>query len=217
MAFNATREDGFSGPIEIRVKGLPKDLSLPGKIVIEPNQYRAFTVLQAGSEFAGLTGEAAKEVELIASAKIGGRKVEKIVGSLGEVTVHEEPKLFVRIAPDRDSGEVATDGMLELVLHPGETITAKIVADRLGLKDRIDFGKEDSGRNLPHGVYVDNIGLNGLMIPEGQSEQQFFITAADWVSETVREFHVRTTGKEKQTSQSVRLIIRKPEALAKAP
>ncbi len=34
LAFNATREDGFSGPIEIRVKGLPKDLSLPGKIVI---------------------------------------------------------------------------------------------------------------------------------------------------------------------------------------
>lgn len=216
LAFTATREDGFNGPIEIRATGLPESLFLPEKIVIEPNQLRAFTVLRANPEFAGLSGEAAKKVKLIASAKIGGESVEKSPGSFGEIKVAEEPKLFVRIEPDGDSGKVAADGTLELVIHPGETITAQVLADRLGLKERIDFGKEDSGRNLPHGVYVDNIGLNGLMIPEGKSEQQFFITAAPWVPETVREFHVRTTGKEKQASQSVRLIVRKQGALAEA-
>jgi len=147
---------------------------------------------------------------------INGKPVEKSLGSLGNVAAVEEPKVFVRIEPDGDSGKVAADGTLELVIHPGETVTAKIIADRLGLKDRIEFGKEDAGRNLPHGVYVDNIGLSGLMIPEGKSEQGFFITAAPWVPETVREFHLRTEGKEKQASQSVRLIVKEKDALAGA-
>lgn len=214
LAFSATREDGFKGAIRIHAEGLPANLSLPEKIVIEPNQYRAFTVLGAGPDFAGVSGDAAKEIELIASAIIDGRTVKKSLGSLGEIAAVEEKNVFVRIEADGESGKVASDGTLELTLHPGETITAKIMADRLGMKDRISFGKEDSGRNLPHGVYVDNIGLSGLMIPEGKSEQHFFITAASWVPETTREFHVRTTGKEKQASQSVRLIIRKPDALA---
>ena len=42
----------------------------------------------------------------------------------------------------------------------------------------VSFGKEDAGRNLPHGVFVDNIGLNGLMLLEGQNEREFFITAS---------------------------------------
>jgi len=216
LAFMATREDGFKGPIKIRASGLPENLSLPENVIIEENQYRAFTVLKAGADFAGLLGGAAEQVELIATATINGKPVRKSLGSLGDITVVEEPKVFVRIEPDAASGKVAADGTLELLLHPGETITAKIIADRLGMKDRIEFGKEDSGRNLPHGVYVDNIGLSGLMIPEGKSEQHFFITAAPWVPETVREFHVRTTGKEKQASQSVRLIVREKDALAGA-
>ena len=54
------------------------------------------------------------------------------------------------------------------------------------------------------------------MIPEGKSAQQFFITAAPWVAETVRDFHLRTTAKEKQTSQSVSLIVKEKDALAGA-
>ena len=216
LAFTATREDGFKGPIEIRATGLPENLTLPESVTIEEDQFRAFTVLKAGADFAGLLGEAAEKVELIATAMINGKPVEKSLGSLGNVAAVEEPKVFVRIEPDGDSGKVAADGTLELVIHPGETVTAKIIADRLGLKDRIEFGKEDAGRNLPHGVYVDNIGLSGLMIPEGKSEQGFFITAAPWVPETVREFHLRTEGKEKQASQSVRLIVKEKDALAGA-
>ena len=69
---------------------------------------------------------------------------------------------------------------------------AKVRVTRNDFKERISFGNEDSGRNLPHGVYVDNIGLNGLLIVEGKVERTFFITAAKWVLETTRTFHLKT-------------------------
>lgn len=96
----------------------------------------------------------------------------------------------------------------ELVIHPGQTISARILVERGGFKGRITFGKEESGRNLPHGVYVDNIGLNGLMIPEGQSEREFFITAAPWVPETDRLFHLKAAVGGNPTTWPVLLKVR---------
>ena len=55
----------------------------------------------------------------------------------------------------------------------------------------VSFGKEDSGRNLPHGLYVDNIGLNGLLLLAGQSEREFFITAAPWVPPSTSTFYLK--------------------------
>ena len=57
--------------------------------------------------------------------------------------------------------------------------------ERNGFKDRVQFDVD----NLPHGVIVDNIGLNGVLIPEGQTERQIFLKAAPWVPETSRPFH----------------------------
>ena len=60
-------------------------------------------------------------------------------------------------------------------------------------KGVVSFGKEDSGRNLPHGLYVDNIGLNGLLLLADQSERAFFITAAPWVPPSTSTFYLRAS------------------------
>ena len=53
-----------------------------------------------------------------------------------------------------------------------------MIVDRdADFKNEISFGKEFAGRNATHGVYVDNIGLNGLLLLEGGTEREFFITA----------------------------------------
>jgi hypothetical protein len=59
----------------------------------------------------------------------------------------------------------------------------------------------DSGRNLPHGLYVDNIGLIGLHIVEGESEREFFITAAPIARPGERLFHLRATADGGQCSE----------------
>lgn len=217
VMFTATRKDGFDGPIEIRVSGLPDGLTMPPVVTIEPRQYRAFTTIHANREFAGVPQEVADKIKLTATGTIRGKKVEKALGNLGKLEKGPDAKVLVSIEPDEGSGVVGKDGVLEFAVSPGETITARVGAQRLGFKERIDFGKEDSGRNLPHGLYVDNIGLNGLMIPVGKNDQRFFITAAKWVPDTVREFHIRTTADGKQASTPVRIRVRSADKMASTP
>ncbi|MDF1861064.1 MAG: hypothetical protein P1U87_12680 [Verrucomicrobiales bacterium] len=207
LMFTAKRVDGFSGPIQIKIDGLPDELTGLPSVTIEENQYRAFTPIHLQSGVEALTEEQTKGIRLTATAKVNGRKVEKSLGGLGKIEVGPAAKALIQIESDGASGKVAGDGILEFTVTPGETITARVVAQRLGFEERIDLGKEDSGRNLPHGLYVDNIGLNGLMIPVGKSEQRFFITAANWVPATVREFHLQTTVDGKQVSMPARIRV----------
>ena len=44
-------------------------------------------------------------------------------------------------------------------------------------RGQVPFGTEGSGRNLPFGVIVDNLGLNGLLVLQNQLESVFFVTA----------------------------------------
>jgi hypothetical protein len=54
---------------------------------------------------------------------------------------------------------------------------------------------------------VDNIGLNGLLIVEDQTEREFFITAARKARPGTRLFHLRANGDGGQCSQPVLLRI----------
>ncbi len=193
LLFTATRSDGFNGPVSLEIGGLPDSLSVPGGLTIEAGQDRAHTLLSAGKEFAGLTEAEAAAVTITARGEVGGKGVERTVGALPPVGVLADKKLRVALQPDGDSGHFADDGVLEFTIRPGGTITALVTVERNGFTGEIPFGKEDAGRNLPHGVYVDNIGLNGLMIQEGRSEQRVFITSAKIVPETTRLFHLVTT------------------------
>ena len=78
------------------------------------------------------------------------------------------------------------------------------------------FGKEGAGRNLPFGVIVDNLGLNGLLVLENQRERVFFVTADRSTPEQVRPFHLTTGVEGGQSSRPVLLRVRKPRLEAAA-
>jgi len=139
---------------------------------IEAGQERALVALNAAADAPAVTEEMARKIRVVAKAKIGDRVVEKSLGDLGKLTLGASPKVIAQLLP----GSSADAGSVILSIRPGETITARVSVQRNGFTGQVDFGKDDSGRNLPHGVYVDNIGLNGLMIPEGLVEQRFAIT-----------------------------------------
>jgi hypothetical protein len=77
--------------------------------------------------------------------------------------------------------------------------------ERNGFNDRIAFGVD----NLPHGVIVDDIGLSGVLIPEGQSERTVFLRAEPWVSEQSRLFHATAQVEGNQSSLPMRLVVKK--------
>lgn len=208
IGFTATRLDGFDGPIAVAIEGLPPSLTASQPIEIEAGQDRAYATLRASGDFAGLSEEEASRVRVRARAKIGERVVEKELGPVSQVTATTNSQIRVRLLPDGESGRVGEDGVVELTMSPGETITALVEVERNGFEGEVTFGKEDAGRNLPHGVFVDNIGLNGLMIPVGENQQRLFLTAAKITAPTVREFHLRTEVDGGHTTPRVRLRVR---------
>jgi hypothetical protein len=210
------RLDAFDGEIQIDIEGLPAGFFASTPLLVQPGQSQALGTINALADAAKPAPEQAKASKLIASAIINGQRVRKEVGSLGDIKLRGKPKVLVQLLPSQDKLEASATGELstghaplELRLAPGETITAKVRIERNGFNERVPFGNFDAGRNLPHGVFVDNIGLNGLMIVEGQTERTFFITATKWVPEQTRLFHLQAQVDGNQTSWPVILHIRR--------
>src|SRR5262249_49282435 len=134
------------------------------------------TSLVAAADAKQLTPEMWKKVELTARAKFAEKDVVKPLAGFTAVKLEEKPKLIVRLEPP------------ELTIAPGTPISAKLKIERNGFDDRVAFAVS----NLPHGIIVDNIGLNGILIPEKQTERQIFLTCDAWVPETDRPFFAET-------------------------
>jgi hypothetical protein len=209
IRFVATRREGFEGPIRMDLDRLPAGFTASTPVEIEAGQIRAVAVLYAGVGAADPQDAADRAVRVSATAEIQGREVRRELGDLGNVQLDAAPKVTVEILPGPDRSVVRQESgrPMELLIRPGQTITARVRADRRDFKSRIELGGEDSGRNLPHGVYVDNIGLNGLLIVEDQTEREFFITAARKARPGTGLFHLRANGDGGQCSQPVLLRI----------
>ena len=178
--------------------------------MIEAEQNTAFGTITATAAAPKPAGDA-KPPAITASAEIAGQTVTKEVGNLGKVELAAKPKVVVHVEQATGDGpqDWSVEKPLELEIQPGQTIMARVRVERNDFKARISFGNEDSGRNMPHGVYVDNIGLSGLLIVEGQNEREFFIAADKWVPEITRRFHLRTTTEKGITSNPIILHVRK--------
>jgi WD40 repeat protein len=198
LTFTADRVDGFDGEIALDISGLPPGFTVSSPLVIQAGHVEAKAVLHAAADAPALAAENASQVKITARANIDGREVVKDVNPLGRITLVGKPNLRVYLEP------------AELAIAPGTTITATLRVERNGFNDRIQFSVD----NLPHGVIVDNIGLNGVLIPEGQTQRQIFLTAAKWVPETTRPFHAVATNAGGQASATVLLHVRKLEAVA---
>lgn len=209
------RLDGFEGEIRIDIEGVPPGFRVTTPIVIEAGQSQALGMINALPDAPQPAPENAKATKVTATATIRGQEVTKDVNNLGEIKLAERPKVLVTLLAANDESAVPTpDAPLELSVAPGETITARVRIERNGFEGRVGFGNADAGRNMPHGVYVDNIGLNGLLIVEGQSERTFFITASKTAAESTRMFHLRADAEGNQTSWPVILHVRSRDVLA---
>ena len=198
------RKDGFEGEVRVEVAGLPPGFHAPSPLLFEAGQNSLLGVIYAAADATAPEAEVASSSKLNATALSQGRELRHELAGFGEIKLGTHPKVKVEVA------QTASEGALQvLTIHPGETITARIKATRIDFKERIELGGEDSGRNLPHGVYVDNIGLNGLLIPEGETERDFFLTAAKWVPESERLIFFRAKGDGGQATPPVLLRVRK--------
>jgi len=201
VIFTVERRDGFDGPVQLDIAGIPAGFRLITPLVVEAGHTQATAVLNADADAKTPSEEQTKAVQVTASAEIGGSTVQKPIGSLGSIRVTPKPKLLVQLAP------------AEITIAPGQSTTATLKVERNGVDAAIAF----EINNLPHGVIIDNIGLNGVLIPEGQSERQLFLTARNWVPESTRDIHAVATTAGGEASLPIKLHVRRPSQLAQAP
>lgn len=195
ILFRCDRLDNFDGEIQIDISGLPEGFTATTPITIEPGQIEATGVIQATEAVETLAEDVVKQIKIQATAMPEGQKTTNDVAGFKKVNVRKTPKLAIHIEAAEGGAkprQAAADGPLEFEVHPGETIMLKVIAERKDLKGNITFGKEGSGRNLPFAVNIANLGLNGLMMLDGQNERDFFITADEVAEPTSRLFHLNT-------------------------
>ena len=205
----ADRIDGFEGEIAVDIAGLPAGFSVSTPLMIQAGHSEAKGTLSAAVD-AHDPATNSTSVKITATATVNGKSITREVNNFGTIKLGAKPKLFVSLEPPPNqsalSNSVSATAPLELTIAPGQTIPAWLKVKRNGHEDLVTFTVE----NLPHGVIVDNIGLNGVLIPKGQNEREIFLTAAKWVPETDRFCFAIENQAGKQTSLPVLLHVRKP-------
>lgn len=243
LTVRVDRIDHFNGDIRVDLTGMPPGFHVSTPIVVESGHLEAEGVINVDPDVPptlGATGslpagkavsqtkngrpapaEAPEplkppdwsQVKVTATATINGKDVVNNVASFGDLTVGPKPPIIVTLEADRPVTEASpSDRSDELVIVPGTTITAMLRIERNGFDGELKFDVD----NLPHGVIVDNIGLNGILIREKENERQIFLTAEDWVPETTRWVDAVAQGEGNQASRPIRLHVRASDRVAKA-
>jgi hypothetical protein len=161
VTVTALRLDDFDGPIEVGIEDLPAGFSA-SRGIIEPGQVST-TVLLSADENAQL--ERAVALRVSGKAKDGARQIAHWASP------EDKLKLIAAMPKPDITMEAKTR---EVVLEPGKTATVEVEIRRNN-----NFG----GRvpvevyNLPATVLVANVGLNGVLIHEGDNHVTFTLQA----------------------------------------
>jgi len=194
------RVDDFDGEVQVDIAGLPAGFHASTPLTIQAGHREAKGVLLADADAKQPTDEELAKIRIEAKARLGNAEAVRPVAGFGKITLGKPPKIKVRLEP------------AEIVIAPGQTVPAMLKVERNGHDDLVTFAVE----NLPHGVIVDNIGLNGVLLPKGETERQIFITADAWVPAAQRLCFAIENQAGGQCSAPVMVHIRPPAPLAKA-
>ena len=190
------RIDGFDGAVKVDLSGASAPFAVSTPIVVEAGHVEAQGTIFA-TEGATTTKPAeSPAIKVTASAMIDGKTVTKLLPDLPKLTAAGKPLLTVSLTPmDAKEGTIT--------VHPGQRVPAMLRVKRGTYKGLVSFEVE----NLPHGVLVSDIGLSGVLIPDGQDERQIFIQCAPWVAVQTRSCHARALQGDNPTSPPVMLQV----------
>lgn len=160
---------GVEGPIEIDAEGLPKEVSA-SKARILPGQISTVLVLTASSDTE--TDAHPFPIRFVGRATVDGHTISRAANLEDD---EDQPLQLATITPAPDVS-VTTEAK-EIALEPGKEVTVTLkIARHNGFTGRVPCSIE----NLPPGVRVVNVGLNGVLVTEAQTSRTFTLKAEDW-------------------------------------
>ncbi|HEV2418225.1 MAG TPA: hypothetical protein VGX94_10505, partial [Terriglobia bacterium] len=163
----AGRMLGYQGPIEVKVLGLPSGVTASAA-TIPAGQESATVILSASNDMPAKFTAAPFKVEGI--GQVDGRQFTRVADA-------GSPLRVVALMPPPDIRVAATPQAI--TLKPGETtnVTIKVTREN-GFMGRVPCQVE----NLPPGVRVVNVGLNGVLVHSGESTHTFTLIAEPWAA-----------------------------------
>lgn len=168
------RIDGFDGPVDIALEGLPPGITAT-PCRVEPGQSSAEILLMADATAAGTParGWKAKAVGSAGPSGLIAHEIDPGGPLSGWITAIDDPDLAVTAAAS------------ELAIRPGQTVELSFGVRRgPAFQGRVPIDV----KNLPFGVRVLNIGLNGVLVTEKQTERTVAIYAEPWAIPQERPF-----------------------------
>ena len=181
FSLRADRKDDFEEPITVRIEGLPQGWFASSPIVIQAGH-----TLASGSLYAepGAVKEGDwSKVTITATAG----KLSHEANNFGKVTLGEKPGFIANLEPSVNEKPVPRQGSKPAVITitPGHLANAFIRVERNGNEGILNFDVH----SLPHGIIVDDIGLNGIQVREKENDREIRFACAKWVPEQERLIH----------------------------
>jgi hypothetical protein len=185
LTVSADRLQGYEGPIEIEVKGLPAGVTA-GPAKISAGEDSTVVVLSASADAS--VDASPGTMEIVGHATINGRDVARSANLNPTLDADLHPELSLQLAtiiPPPDV--VVTTDTQQVSLEPGQQVTVTLHIERQnGYKGRVPCYV----KNLPQGVQVVNIGLNGVLVTETQTSRTFTLRAEDWAKPIEQPIYV---------------------------
>lgn len=170
---------GFDGPIDVEIRGLPRGVSA-SKARILSGQISTVVVLSATADAA--SDAPAVPIQVVGHAVVDGQEITR---AANREESDDQPLQLASITPAPDVS-VATEAK-EVALEPGKEVTVTLdIARHNGFTGRVPCLIE----NLPPGVRVVNVGLNGVLVTEAQTSRTFTLRAEDWTKPIDQPFYV---------------------------
>lgn len=183
VTIEVDRLDGFAGEVKVEITDLPAGFHSSSPIVVQAGHFAAEGVIYALPDAQAPAMADATKAKAIATAIINGKPVTHEANSLGTLKLDAPPKFLLSLIPTNTTTvTIGSQVIPEIIIYPGETVSALIKVQRKGETNLINLDMD----NLPHGVIVDNVGLNGVQIRAGEDEREIFLMAFKWVPETDR-------------------------------
>jgi hypothetical protein len=134
-----------------------------------------------------------KPIKLVAKATIDGKEVvREVTGGMPKVV---EPGDLVTVT-----------AVGEVTIKPGGEARLRVKIERRNdFKGRVPV----EVRGLPHGVRVLDIGLNGILITERDTEREIAIYAEPWVKPMEHPFVVLSKREGKNTEHAAKSVLLK--------
>jgi WD domain, G-beta repeat len=191
VTVTVNRIDGYDGPVRVQLENLPPGFEAPATFIEAGQQSTAFALYAAA--MATSPPAMTPPLKLVARATIDGKEVvHEVVGGLPKVV---EPGDLVTVTA---AGEVA--------IKPGTEARLRVKIERRnGFKGRVPL----EVKGLPHGVRVLDVGLNGILITERDTEREVAIYAEPFVKPMEHPFVVLSKREGKNTEHAAKSVLLK--------